>query len=467
MRLLRGRLRCDDDEGVSLVEVGVAAFIMSIIVSSLMAAMGAGMGLVGHSRQRSAGAGVAQERVERARNVAYEDLALNEDPTHNADAGHPDNKVVENNPSIATDDRYTVEPSACASPPCTEPLLIDTVDGGLKHLDDPFTLANTDFTVHQYVTGVDDPSVNGSGSYDYKRVTVVVTWKFPVHTGPKHTVVESTFVSDGEITIPSTAAPSLPPATPAPTPPIGGDDDLGVGTLLGFLLGPLQPPSGGQGVCAGDVTRPELESAELLSGSGTDQGYLNSTAVQVRIKGRDPECFPLTLYMANKTTKNDCTNSSGYTEVQQLDGGGEPPAITATWTIPAGDGFKAVCAVIRNKSADTSSNTSQVWGVNVKLDTTKPTVPGDFRETACNVNGNDRVATLAWNTATDENFYGYRLYRSVESAPFVLINKTTALSITDSSLKNYASVRYFVRGYDKAGNESVDSVVLSYSKNQC
>jgi type II secretory pathway pseudopilin PulG len=469
----RWKRRATDDRGFTIVEVGVAAFILAIGVTTVIGSMGAGMGLVGHSRQRSAGTGIAQERLERARNVAYADLALNEDPTYNPEAAHPDHNVTENGEG-PQDDQYRVADSACASPPCHESLVIDLDDGGLKHLDDPFTLAHTEFTVHQFVTWVDDPQSGVAGTQDYKRVTVVVTWKFPVHTGPRQTVTQSTFVTDGAVTLPT------PSTTPSPTPTgiagaSGGGDQgtLGVGGILGPLLGTLPPPSSGQGPCADDTTPPQIVASQtqLLSGSGTDSGYLNSTSVQMRLKARDLECSPLTLYMANKPSRSDCTTSSGYAEVQPLDAGtgtaGDPEPATVSWTIPTGDGIKALCAVVQNKSNNESLNKSEVWGVSVNLDQTRPTVPANFREGTCQIQGSDRDATLNWDASSDANFNGYRLYRSYEGGAFTLADQTTSLTLTDTSPKNYASVRYVIRGYDKAGNESVDSLIVSYSKNQC
>jgi hypothetical protein len=454
----KAQRRLLDDRGFTIVEVCVAAFVLAVGVTTVIGSMGSGMGLVGHSRQRSAGAGVAQERVERARNIAYEDLALNEDPTYNADATHPDNDIVENGGG-PEDDQYRLENGIL------EPLIINTADGGLKHLDDPFTLAHTDFTVHQFVTWVSDANAGDTeptlpGIQSYKRVTVVVTWKFPVHSGPRHTVTESTFVSDGQVTLPS-PSPTVPPVIGPTAPPLGDDDQLGIGGWLGPLLGFLNAPNT---QCDGDLTRPVIQSGELLSGSGTDQGYLNSTAVQIRFKAQDVECHPITLYMANKAQKSDCTATSGYTSVQQLDGGGDPPAVNVTWNIPVGDGVKAVCAVAENKSGQTSD----VWAVNVLLDQTRPTVPANLRQQSCDASGNDRVVVFNWDTSTDANFNGYRLYRSLESGPFELIKQSTALTMTDAWAKNYGSVRYLVRSYDKAGNESDDSAqILSYAKNRC
>jgi hypothetical protein len=463
----RLRRRLSDDRGFTIVEVCVAAFVLAVGVTTVVGSMGAGMGLVGHSRQRSAGAGIAQERLERARNVAYKDLALNEDPTYNAEATHPDHNVVENGGG-PEDDQYTLAAGTL------EPLIINTADGGLKHLDDPFTLAHTEFSVHQYVTWVNDvnagdsePSITGVQSY--KRVTVVVTWKFPVHTGPKHTVTESTFVSDGQVTIPA-GSPSPSPVIPTAPPGGGGgsDQDLGEGTFLGSLLSGLLGGGGGgggsgNGQCRINETPPEFVSGVLLSGSGTDQGYLNSTSVQFRFEGNDPDCHPISLHLANAADLSACSDANLYAEVQTLEGVAPPP-VNVTWQVPPGDGYKSICAVFENKA----EQLSRVWGVNVKLDQTRPTVPGNFRQQSCALEGNDRIATFSWDASTDVNFNGYRLYRSYESAPFQLIKQTTALSLDDTSPKNYASARYVVRSYDKAGNESNDSAqIISYSKNQC
>ena len=130
---------------------------------------------------------------------------------------------------------------------------------------------------------------------------------------------------------------------------------------------------------------------------------------------------------------------------------------------------KAICGIIRNKANDLNNRRSQVWGVTVLLDQTKPPVPTSFRQQTCTISGNDRIATFNWDAGSpvDVNHSGYRLYRSVESGPFTAVSTTPSLALTDTSPKNYASVRYLVRAYDKAGNESVDSSILSYAKNKC
>ena len=458
-RRLWHRAAHSPDDGISLVEVIVACTVFAVAVLTVVGALGSGMGLVGHSRQRSAGSGVAQERLERARNVAYANLGLNEIPTPNPDSSHPDFNVIDD----AGVKKYRLDDGTI------EPLVIDTVDGGLKHLDDPFTLAQTEFTVHQYVTWVDDaaagdtePSITGTQSY--KRVIAVVTWKFPVHQGPRHTIVESTFVSDGEVTIPTAAPSASPTPSPSPTPlPTGAN----LGTFLERptgMSGALPAPTGGQlGVCHGSDLY--IQSAQLLSGSGSEPGYLNTTTVQLRITARHPSCPEQWIFVANKSASTDCTSPTDYVQAVRLAGVDPEPPVTLSWTLPAGDGPKAICVVVQNSGM----RTSRPWGVNVVLDQTAPTVPANFQQPTgqCTIEGNNRVATFTWSASADTNLIGYRLYRSLESGAYAAVGQTSAQSLTDSSLKSYSSVRYLVRAYDKAGNQSGETPAISYSKNTC
>jgi hypothetical protein len=456
-RRLWHRAVSSPDEGIGLVEVIVACTVFGVAVLTIAGALGSGMGLVGHSRQRSAGSGVAQERLERARNVAYENLALNEVPTPNVDSTHPDFNVIDN----AGVKKYRLTDGTI------EPLVIDAADGGLKHVDDPFELAQTEFTVHQYVTWVDDPDAGDTepsitGTQSYKRVIAVVTWKFPVHQGPRHTIVESTFVTDGKITIPTASPSPSPGASASPTAPPAGAA-LGTFQEDGPIIGALPPPSPLSGTCHGSDLH--IESGQLLAGAGSQPGYLNTTSVQVRIQGRHPSCTEMWLFLANKTSASDCSDPSGYVQVLKFAASDPPPPVTASWTIPSGDGPKAICAAVQNNGL----RAGPAWGVNVVLDQTLPTAPASFQQPAdqCEIVGNDRIATFTWSASSDSNLIGYRLYRSVESAAYTVVGQTSALTLTDSSLKSYSSVRYLVRAYDKAGNHSADSAVVSYAKNKC
>jgi Tfp pilus assembly protein PilV len=414
---VRLRLLGADERGSHLVEVAVAALVMSVAVIGVIGSMGSGMQLVGHARQRSSASAVAQERLERARSIPYERVATYEQPTHNSDPDHPDNRVSTDNAS------YLVEDGP------TEPLIVDTVDGALKHLDDPFTLGNTEFSVHQYVTWVDDATI--AGTQDYKRVIAIVTWKFPVQSGSTRRVFFSTFVSDGTVSVPTPSPVPSPTAGPTPTPS-------------------APPPTADPGSCPGD-TSPPVGTFELLSGAGAEQGYTNATTVQVGLTATDP-CADIVAELSN--------DGSNFTPTATVLSG-EPTSIT--WTIPGVDGSKTVHARFR----DGAGNTSSPMTDELILDETKPTTPGDLREVNCSLSGPDRTVTLTWNGASDTNFLGYRLYRSIEQAAYQAVATTGTVSASDTTRKNLNSVQYVVRSYDQAGNESEDSNALSFSKSSC
>jgi hypothetical protein len=87
----------------------------------------------------------------------------------------------------------------------------------------------------------------------------------------------------------------------------------------------------------------------------------------------------------------------------------------------------------------------------------------------CTISGTNRTVQLTWGAATDTNLNGYRLYRSVDSGPFVAVS-TIGIGVQEATnvhKKNLGSVRFIVRAYDKAGNESVDTNTRSFSKNSC
>jgi hypothetical protein len=451
MRELRSRstlwMRLADDTGTHLVELTVASLVMAVAVIGVVGSMGSGMQIVGSSRQRSAGVSVAQERLERSRNIAYDDVALTEAPAHSTDPENPNNRVT-------TDGlRYRLEGGS------EEPLIVDAVDGGLKHLDDPFKLGTTSFSVRQYVTWVDDPEV--TGALDYKRVIVVVTWKVPLHQGGSNHVTQSTFVGDGTVTVSTPSATPIATATPTVTPSADPEGDLGTGSLIGPRASDPSPTPDPEGACAGDVSGPVVSGMTVLSGSGSDQGYLDSTTVQLSFDAADA-CAPLTLKMANVSEPALCLDLSDeeLTDVVTTD---LVVLLPVAWTIPEGDGEKAICALFE----DGSGISSEVWGVSVILDGTTPTVPGDFRHVSCVLQTQNRSIAFQWSASSDDNLLGYRLYRSVDTTAFQLVSTTAALTASDVTLKSYSSVRYVVRAYDKAGTESTDPQVLSYAKNSC
>lgn len=420
----RSRLR--DDRGTSLTEVVVAAFVLAVAVIGVLGTMGTGIGLVGHSRQRSAGSSLATERLERMRNVPYDRLALYEQPVHNPIEGHPDHYVTHDNL------RYVLPDGT------SELLVVDTTDddtpaGALKHIDDPFTLEpdGTEFAVYQYVTWVEDDVVGDRmpdipGVQSYKRATVIAIWKFPLHFGPKHRVVQSTVISEGGIPAPAEATPT-PSVAPEPS-------------------GTPSPPATDAPAACGEIG--------ILSGSG---GYTNSTAIQVRLS-RAESCNAVSAHLRNSP------DDEWVLVIESL--GGTP--MTVTWTITSGDGPKTIYALFTQGNGAQSETSAELI-----LDTTEPTVPQNLQKVtvtpACN--GNTRTIKVAWSASTDplpgNALVGYRLYKSIDSGPFSPVQITAGLEATDVDSKGYGSLRFLVRAYDQAGNQSGESNVVSYSKNVC
>jgi hypothetical protein len=454
------RLRMRDDEGSTLIEVTVAAMVMAVGVTGLMGSIGAGMGLVGHSRQRSTGSSVANERIENAHNIPYDQLGLNVAPTHTNDVTHPDSRVT-------TDGRYEVKdnaPGLCATADLCEKI---HVGGTYLHVEDPYSPPgnSTVFRVHQYVTWVEDSSVGDTeptivGTQSYKRVTVVVTWKFPVATGRTTTVTLSTFVSRGGVTVPQvsatpSASPSASPSqAPVPSAPPIDPSLLGIGQ---YIPGSFTPPqTNPANPCPTDFTGPSSPSVLVVSGSGTEQGYLSSTTTSVKVRATDT-CTPMTAEFSN--TSADAGFQPATTTMPSA------TDTTVSWIIPNGDGTKTFWTRFK----DNQGNFSGTFITYVILDLTKPTVPANFVKSSCSISGSYRAINFTWSPSTDTNLSGYRLYKKIENGAFQIkvVVPNTTLTASDNDKRSFNSMQFKVRAFDKAGNESNDSTVVTFTKNVC
>lgn len=406
-----------------IVEAVVAASIFAIAVLAVVGSLSSSLGMVGNSRQRSAAVAVAQERLERVHNMPYDHIALYcgcltyATPTHSNDTTNPDNALSGDGTA------YTVDASH------TEPIIFDGTNGAVKHIDDPVTLGHTEFNIYQYVSWYDDPDV--AGTQNYKRVVVIVTWKFPVTTGRTSRVVQSTLIGNGTVSVPSAAPAS---ATPAPS------------------TTPTPAPSTTPAGCS-DNTAPN-GSISVLSGAGAAQGYTNSTNVQIVVSATDDTCPTISVGMKNGTVSNN------YTQVTTLANGATS---TVTWTIPAAEGSNTILV----RFTDGAGNQSNVFTGAIILDTTAPTAPASLRASSCTFSSSNRVVSLTWNASTDSNLVGYRVYKSINQGTFTLLSATTSQGASDTDSKSYNSVTYRVAAYDKAGNEKIGTNDLAFSKNNC
>jgi fibronectin type 3 domain-containing protein len=140
----------------------------------------------------------------------------------------------------------------------------------------------------------------------------------------------------------------------------------------------------------------------------------------------------------------------------------DPANEQISWALSSGDGVKTVDGIV----FDGAGNSAVVDAQSVVLDTTLPAVPGTLTRTVSCV-GDDRTVNLAWGVSNDTNFRGYRVYRSTDGVTWGALGTTSSASYSDTHKKNLDSVRYYVVGYDKAGNESNATNLVTLSKNQC
>ena len=87
------------------------------------------------------------------------------------------------------------------------------------------------------------------------------------------------------------------------------------------------------------------------------------------------------------------------------------------------------------------------------------------RSVSCS--GTNRTVVLTWGSATDTNLKGYRVYQSINSGTWQAIGTSSTTTSSDTHKKSLDSVRYYVVAYDKAGNESNATNIVSLSKNKC
>lgn len=416
LKRLRLRPR-PDEQGIALVELTAALTILSVGFLALAAGMGGSFRQIALARQRQGAAEVGNGRIEHLRNVPYANIAVSEDVVHNSDPNHPDYFVDDATNSFDYSGNGTFEP-----------LIEDPTAGQVQHLESPVVVGATTLTVYQYVTWVDDPAI--SGDQNYRRVTVVVKFLQPASTGVARFVRVSSFFTTGSISFGgsspgvSTGSPS-PSSTPTPT------------------------PSSTAGSCSIDTT-PPAGTFSIFSGTVADAGYTASQAVSLAFTGVSDPCTPILIRFSN-----DNATYGGDIVYDSLNPG-------SSWTLAAGDGTKSVWGKFR----DGRGNEKTVGPKTVILDTTKPTVPGTLARTvACS--GEDRTVNLSWGASTDANLNGYRIYKSVNNGPWTELATISATSKSDTDSKNYDSVRYYVVGYDKAGNESNGTNTIALAKHQC
>jgi type II secretory pathway pseudopilin PulG len=409
------------DRGFTIAELVVGMMVLFVAIFALVGALGLGIRLVGSSKQRQAATAAAQSEIEEIRRLDYSVVALASYPAPSSDPSNPDSGVNGHFYNVPADGTSCSAPSGST---CEE--IVQDPNGLVTHTSTE-SIGTTQVTTYVYVTWVDDTTI--PGAQNYKRIVIYAKWSGAAVGGIANWVRMQTFVGTGNVVLPTlTPAPS---ATPVPS------------------GSPSPSPSPVPGACGGDTTAPS-GSLSVLSGAGALTGYTNSTQVTVVLRATDT-CAPLSGELSNDgTTFGSPIGLSSGVSVQ------------TSWTIPAGDGTKTVYA----RYKDGVPNTSLPVSASIVLDRTVPSSPANNRKVSCGISGSTRSATLTWDAAGDTNLQGYRVYRSDNGGSYVLRQTVSGQTASDISSKT-DNVSYVIRAYDKAGNESANSNVRTFTKNSC
>jgi hypothetical protein len=185
----------------------------------------------------------------------------------------------------------------------------------------------------------------------------------------------------------------------------------------------------------------------LAPGTGGVTGYTNSLNVSLQLKAVDT-CPTITAELSNNGTTftpNAATLVSG--------------SATATWTVPSGEGTKTIYARFR----DGAGNVSGVYSTQIILDTIPPTTPSTLVKSSCNISGSTRTVSMSWGGSTDTNFSAYRVYQQLNGGTWTAVATPSGTTYTDNppGTRKQDTVGYKIRAYDKAGNESGDTNVIT------
>ncbi|MFA5785532.1 MAG: hypothetical protein WDA71_00865 [Actinomycetota bacterium] len=393
------------DEGLTILEVAIAGFILAVGILAVAGSLGLGLRLLGDARQRTGASGMAQKYLEYARNLPYSAIGLTSMPTHSTDPKSPDYYVSDT--PVAS---YNAGGGA-------EPLI---VGGQIDHTT-TVAQANSTMEIYQYVTWVSSSkgTPGGSGTAEAaKRVTVVARWARPQVGGTSDYAKLSSIFTPGVV--------SFPPASFAPTQ---------VPTLTPTATASPSPtPSGSPTVCL-DENPPAAPTNTSIAFAITT-GFAKSADV--------------TLHLG-------ATDACPVIEVQFSDNGTDWKAWQAyspsvIYTLSGSDGQKTVYARYR----DGAWRESGIVQASIVLDRQAPTAPGSL-------NWNKQSKTLAWSASSDTYLSGYRVYRRASGitdwgSP-IGSNPSTATSYYDAGAGS-GYYDFMVEAYDKAGNTTT-AVILN------
>jgi type II secretory pathway pseudopilin PulG len=476
----RSVLRVHTGEGgFSIIEGVMAGMILALGAFAVGSSLSTALQVTGYARQKQGAEALANQAIEQARALAYDNLGLlDAGPlAHSADPTNPDYWIDQTN--------QTFDPDGSGLAQQPESLVLGVAGSSVSHGPALLTRSNTQYSIYDYVTWVDSPAV--SGVQDAKRVTAVVAWK--TLTGvPKQIKVSSLFANLVPSPVASTPPANRPPQVSCPTSSSSGltanftavasdpdgsitrvDWDFGDGTILtngGTLAGHTYASAGTYHVanavfdnagaaasndglnCEVTVLPPD-PGADVIPPSGTVSIANGSTYTKTT---------QLTLYLS--ATDNVGVTAMAFSSDGLNFGSSVPYSTTVLFTLPSGDGTRTVYAVF----SDAAGNRSVPASDTIILDTVAPSPPTGL--TVDRTNLGKTFAILQWTASSSGDVAGYQVFRrpttsstfSPIACNYIYGSPTKCKDPSEAKGTTYV---FYVVAVDQAGNLSGPSNQVS------
>ncbi len=515
----RFRARAQDERGFTMVEAMAAGMVLAIGVFAIAGAMTFGLSSTGLARQRTAAQTQAEQQLELARTLDYDQIRLKDDGSPIVQSTNPDDPdywVTSGMPPTYDSDEGGPAPS--------EPLIIANATPSLLHYQANLVQGNTRFTVYTYVTWVDSPAdgVGGTdlpdgngdkvdeGTHDDKRVTVIVTYA-KLTGGATYQLKMSSVFSDGKIPYRGFggSGSNQPPSVLCPSPTLDNSQAAPTAASLSVdFTASASDPDGSVTEIIWDFG----DGTPLVSGSGVYQSHTyaapgtytvvntvyddgspagagSNASLGCRIEVQVPpspvaDITPPTGTIviaggATYTTSTQVTLTLSATDdsgsVAQMQfasvlsseacssfGAPIPYATSTLYTIPAaaaplGDGDWKICV----KYIDAAGNVSSPASDTILLDRVPPPAPSGLTVARA---ANKKSATLQWTEPSPKpgDFGGYQVWRkATTSSTWEQISCQYTFGLpnkcTDPDMDHQTNYEYYVVSVDFAGNQSAQS----------
>jgi len=201
---------------------------------------------------------------------------------------------------------------------------------------------------------------------------------------------------------------------------------------------------------------PYFYVVRAVNGAGESANSSEVSAIPTGTDNTAPA--PPVITSQTRKTRDTSPSTSGTAEpgsrVDVFSGstniGWTTTAANGTWTVsnPSGLGSDGVYSITVRATDGSSNQSGPSNAIQITLDTTPPTIPTNLR-----VMATPTFIDLEWNASSSADVAGYKVYRSVNSGSWVLLNTTGLVTITkyrDSSVSSGNTYRYRVTAMDDA-----------------